>query len=163
VPTMIRLHVAAMSLLLLAPVAAPAQEVQPKAMTREEIERELRLAAPVHGQVLYDGRLFCLLDSTSGVPARFHGTPARAWLEVGRQPQFTVRLQSASDLSRIHVERDGPSDSVAVIVSPTPGARTTYTIRFSRPLADGDYQFSISRGEMLLYPQCGFTVRGSRP
>ena len=155
--------VAVLAVLLVPALAASAQQVQPRALTREEIERELAAGAPVRGQVLHGGRMLCSLDSTSGVPARFHGTRPRAWLQLDRHPQFTLRLRSEADLGRIHVIREGTSDSVAVLITPVPGARTTYTLRFSRPLADGDYQFAVTRGDLLLYPQCGFTVRGPRP
>ena len=152
------------ALALLSPIlAAGAQEVQSRAMTREEIERELGKDAPVRGQLLHAGKLLCNLDSTSGMPMELQATKPRSWLRVDPNPRFTLRLRSKNDVSRVHVIRGGPADSIAVLVNAVPGGAPTYQLQFGSPLPDGDYEFAVSQGNMLLYPSCGFTVRRSDP
>ena len=144
---------------------ASAQDVKPKAMTREEIEKELeKNKVPVRGQVLQAGKVLCSLDSSKaqGFSAKSAGGNATTWGRTGPLPALALRLTPGSDLNRIVLVKHGALDSpLRIVFARSPGNALQYDLKFERPLSPGDYEFAISSGSLLLFPQCGFTVTTS--
>jgi hypothetical protein len=140
---------------------ASAQDVTPTAMTKEEIEKELNSAPAIRGEVLYNGKRWCSLDSTkaSGIPVKLAGTKPSTWVRTSGTPSLALTLAAQGDVKRIVLIQHGAHDSpVLVRFIRSRENSLHYDVRFDKPLPAGDYEFAISSGKMLLFPQCGFSV-----
>jgi hypothetical protein len=143
---------------------ASAQDVTPTAMTKEEIEKELNSAPAISGEVLYSGKRLCSLDSTkaSGISVKLAGTKPSTWVRTGGTPSLALRLAAQGDAKRIVLVKDGALDSpVLVRFIRSRENPSHYELHFDKPLPPGDYEFAISSGKILLFPQCGFSVTTS--
>jgi hypothetical protein len=143
-----------------------AQQVIPKSMTKEEIEKELASGAPIRGEILQGEKRLCSFDSAkaSGISVKMAGTKPSGWARTGTAPTLAVVLTAGSDPRRLVLVKDGALDSPLVTAFvPSRGDALRFELRFDRKLPAGDYEFAISSGQILLFPQCGFTVTGSQP
>jgi hypothetical protein len=142
-------------------IGARGQEVVPRAMTAEEIAKELESAAPMKGAMLHEGKLFCPFDSEKAqtLPeGNGLGQPATR-VRTSPRPNLAVKLSRGSDPKRLLLVKDGKlDDDVAMRIASNPKDPSTYTVTFDKPLEAGKYEFALMQGKLVLWLRCGVTV-----
>ena len=153
-------------------VSAPnghSQEMKPKAMTAEEIRKELESTSPMKGEILHDGSLLCAFDSkkAQSMPEGPGFPEAAKRVQTGKNPKLVVNLSPGGDPQRLRLVKAGVMDGmtpiptgsmISMTLVSTPKEPSHYTINFDNPLAPGKYEFAVMQGQLVTYLRCGLLV-----
>jgi hypothetical protein len=158
--------VVALTLLVaVAPSRSFAQGVEPKALTEEEIRKELAGAVKFTGEISFNGKRLCSLDTgkTESYPWRslnkYEDLP-KTWVTTGPNPTFTIKLSIGAPGRLFLASLGGESDKEPIVLQKDSSAKTpTYSLRFSKGLESGNYEFAETEGTLAFFFRCGFTVQ----
>jgi hypothetical protein len=137
------------------------QEVVPRAMTTEDIMKELKSVPPMKGEILHDGKVVCAFDSekAQSMPeGPLFPQPAKR-VQTGKSPKLVIKLSRGDDPKRLLLVKSGAMDSkIQMTLASTPKEPSQYTVSFDKPLEAGNYEFAIMEGQLVLWLRCGLTV-----
>lgn len=151
-----------------------AQTLEPKAMTKDEIEKQLDSASRFTGTVTLNGKPLCSFDSDKAQPYplgflnRSEPRPS-TWAVVTAAPTLVIKLSNdVPDRVTLTKIGDG-SNAKLMILQKASGAPRTYDLRFVRSPGSkdspgpGDYEFGTTKGTIALFFRCGFTIQEKAP
>ena len=151
-----------------------AQTLEPKAMTREEIEQQLKSASKFTGTVTLNGKPLCSFDSDRaqsyplGSLNRSESKPG-TWAVVTATPTLVIKLSSDVPDRMTLTKIGGGSDMKLFVFQKVSGTPLAYNVRFVRSPGSkdspgpGDFEFGTTKGAIALFFRCGFTIQEKAP
>lgn len=140
------------------------QEVKSKAMTKEEILKELEKSTNIlKGKISYSNKIIGAFDSEKGSGSEtsfLKPSEVEKWRKIKNQkPTLNVELLKGNNPNDLLLVTNSKIvDKKLMIWQSHIKNKNMFTLNFAESISNGCYEFAVMKGEMIIFLGCGFVI-----